>query len=51
MVYSEKVLNRNQVIMAQVRKEIRYIDDTPIRIILDDEISMLRGKLPPHHHD
>ena len=38
--------------MVQVRKEeVRYIDDTPIRIILDDEISMLRGKLPPHWHN
>ena len=36
----------------EIRKEeIQYIQDTPVRIILDDEISMNRGKLPPHWHD
>ena len=36
----------------QIRKEeVRYIEDTPVRIILDDEISLFRGRLPPHWHN
>ena len=33
------------------KEEVKYIEDTPIRIILDDEISILKGKLPPHWHN
>lgn len=36
----------------QIRKEeVRYIEDTPVRIIHDDEISIFRGRLPPHWHN
>ena len=31
-------------------EEVQYIEDTPVRILLDDKISILRGKLPPHWH-
>ena len=38
--------------MMEARKEeVQYIKDTPIRIIMDSEVSVLRGKLPPHWHD
>lgn len=33
------------------KEEVRYIPDTPLRIVVDDQISLYRGKLPPHWHD
>ncbi len=33
------------------KEEVRYIDDTPIRIVVDDQISMVRGILMPHWHE
>ncbi len=33
------------------KEEVRYIDDTPIRIVVDDQISMVRGVLMPHWHE
>ena len=38
--------------MQAWKEKVQFIeDDTPIRIILDDEISVLRGKLLPHWHE
>ena len=33
------------------KEEVWYIDDTPIRIVVDDQISMVRGVLMPHWHE
>lgn len=33
------------------KEEVQYITDTPIRIVVDDQISMVRGTLMPHWHD
>ena len=33
------------------KEEVQYIHDTPIRIVVDDQISMLRGILMPHWHE
>lgn len=33
------------------KEEVKYIEDTPVRIIVDDDISILKGKLTPHWHD
>lgn len=33
------------------KEEVQYIRDTPIRIVVDDQISMVRGILMPHWHD
>lgn len=33
------------------KEEVQYIRDTPIRIVIDDQISMVRGRLMPHWHD
>lgn len=36
----------------QIRKEeVQYIETTPMRVIHDDDISALRGELPPHWHE
>ena len=33
------------------KEEVRYISDTPIRIVVDDQISIARGILMPHWHE
>lgn len=33
------------------KEEVQYITDTPTRIVVDDQISMVRGILMPHWHD
>ena len=33
------------------KEEVRYINDTPTRIVVDDQISMARGILMPHWHE
>ena len=33
------------------KEEVQYIKDTPIRIVIDDQISVNRGRLMPHWHD
>ena len=37
--------------MDPVKEEVHYITDTPVRIAYDDQISIFRGKLPPHWHE
>ena len=50
--YTEKVKKQKRGLAVQIwKEEVKYIEDTPIRIILDDEISILKGKLPPHWHN
>ena len=34
-----------------LKEEVQYINDTPTRIVVDDQISMARGILMPHWHD
>ncbi|MBR3000591.1 MAG: helix-turn-helix domain-containing protein [Oscillospiraceae bacterium] len=33
------------------KEEVQYINDTPMRIVVDDQISMARGILMPHWHE
>ncbi len=33
------------------KEEVQYIADTPIRIVVDDQISVKRGRLMPHWHE
>ncbi|MBR2701448.1 MAG: AraC family transcriptional regulator [Erysipelotrichaceae bacterium] len=33
------------------KEEVQYINDTPIRIVVDNQISMVRGTLMPHWHE
>ena len=39
--YTEKVKKQKRGLAVQIwKEEVKYIEDTPIRIILDDEISI-----------
>lgn len=33
------------------KEEVQYIRDTPVRIVIDDTISVLKGRLMPHWHE
>lgn len=50
--YTEKVKKQKRGMAVQIwKEEVKYIEDTPIRIILDDKISIWKGKLPLHWHN
>ena len=49
---ASKVKKEESVMAAEAwKEEVRYINDTPIRIVIDDQISYKRGLLMPHWHE